>query len=39
MADKKPSEGTALQLVSKLTDFGIDGKAPRLKRSIDLAED
>lgn len=35
----KPSEGTALQLVSKLTDLGIDGKAPRLKPSIDVAAD
>jgi len=39
MADKKPPEGTALQLVSKLTDLGIDGKAPRLKPSIDVAGD
>ena len=37
MAAKNPSDGTALQLVSKLTDFGIDGKAPRLKPSIDVA--
>lgn len=37
MADKNPSGGTALQLVSKLTDFGIDGGAPRLKPSIDVA--
>ena len=39
MADKKLSEGSALQLVSKLTDLGIDGKAPRLKPSIDVAGD
>jgi hypothetical protein len=39
MADKKPPKGAALQLVSKLTDFGIDGKAPRLKPSIDVAGD
>jgi hypothetical protein len=39
MADKKPPEGTALQLVSKLTDLGIDGKAPRLKPSIIVAGD
>ena len=37
MANKKPTDGTALQLVSKLTDLGIDGKAPRLKPSIDIA--
>ncbi len=39
MADKTPSESTALQLVSKLIDFGIDGKAPRLKPSGDVARD
>jgi len=39
MADKTPPEGTALQLVSKLIDIGIDGKAPRLKRSVDVAGD
>jgi len=37
MADKAPSEGTAVQLVSKLTDFGIDGKASPLKPSVDVA--
>ena len=37
MADKKPSDRTALELVSKLTDFGIDGKAPKLKPSVDVA--
>jgi hypothetical protein len=37
MADNKPSEGTALQLVSRLIDFGIDGKAPALKPSIHVA--